>query len=306
MKHIVITGATGMIGKALCNHLHQKYKITVITRNIEKAEQILTSKYSYISWYDDNGILEALSSAWGIINLSGYSIGNRRWSTEVKSKILLSRINTGKKLTKAISTLKNKPSVFIQISASGYYTSDYKNEYSEAITCNSNSFLHKVCEKWEASTKEIKQQEIRYIVARLGMVLDKNQGVFPIIFSKLKFFIGAYFGNGQQWISWIHLEDTVRAITFLLENNINKGIYNLTSPTPVTNKEFYKMISKKFKKPLWFGVPGFVLRLIFGQMASETILSSQKVIPKRLLSAGFQFYYPNLSVVFEHFLKKEV
>jgi len=304
-KKLVITGATGMIGQALCNRLKDDYQLIIITRDIEHAFSILGKEYIYVNWNDSDEIIKYLSGAYGVINLAGSNIGNKRWTKKTKNEIITSREKAGEILLKKIALSVSKPSVFIQASAIGYYDQSYRAEYNESDITTNNKFLQNVVKKWESSTKDVKKHNVRHVIARIGVVLDKKNGIFPKIYLPFRYYMGSVLGNGKQWMSWIHIDDVVNAFIFLLKKGETKGIYNLTSPTPVRQKELIQKISDISGKSAWLKIPSFILRLIFGEMADETILSSQKVLPKRLLNSGFGFQFETIQEALFDIIKKK-
>jgi uncharacterized protein len=304
MEKIVIAGATGLIGKALCMQLQQKYKIVVLTRSAKKAGEALSDHYKYIEWSNKDALVDAVSSAKAVVNLAGSNIG-QLWTPRVRAKILKSRIAPGKTLTWAIAKAPIKPKVFVQASATGYYDHDYHKTYDESATSEGGTFLQTVCYEWENATKSLKENIDQYIIIRMAMVLDKNKGVFPKVYLPFRFFAGGKLGGGKQWVSWMHLKDTVNAIQFLIENNKSKGIYNLSSPNPVKQAGFAKKIAQVSKKPYWFHVPAPLLRTILGRMAKETLLASQRVIPKRIVDEGFVFTFPDLGPALKNLMNNQ-
>ena len=304
MNKIVITGATGLIGSALIRQLAGMYDIVVITRDKEKACNELGTDNLYVAWNEPEELVYAVTGAKAVINLAGENIGVKRWTKNQKNKISASRSFAGKKLKEAINRSLIKPELFIQMSAVNYYTSNQEKEYTESDTCTNSSFLHKVVKKWESSANYVSKQGIRHIIVRCGIVLDKNSQALRKLILPFRLFAGGPVGTGNQWVSWIHIEDVINAIMFLMENKKAHGIYNLVSPSPLTNSTFGKQIAKTLKRPYWFKVPSFVLKLMFGQMAEETILSSQKVIPDRLLREGFKFNFNTIETSLNNLLKQ--
>ena len=300
MKKLIITGATGMIGMELLKVLSNNYHIIIVTRNINKAKNLTGNKFEYITWNEELKFIEAMENAHGVINLAGENIGKKRWTRNEKNKILTSRIYAGRVLSSVIDKTNNKPEIFIQASAIGYYTSHTDIEYTEKSKVATTSFIQKVCHQWENSTKENVKYNIRHVVIRIGLVMHKKNGVFKKVYNQFKLFAGGNLGDGNQWISWIHITDVVNAIKFIIENHNASGIYNIVSPQPVRYKQFAKLMANYQKRPLWFNIPGFLLMIIFGQMAKETILVSLKVKPESLIKLGYRFLYPNIKNVFEN------
>ncbi|MEJ5362659.1 MAG: TIGR01777 family oxidoreductase [Spirochaetota bacterium] len=305
MNTIIITGGTGFIGSNLTQKLLAKgYSVVILTRNPDKFLSH-TSALKYAKWDGKtaDGWGNLVNEAKAIINLAGESIASTRWTNEKKTKILQSRINAGIAIIDAIKKAKHYPEVLIQASAIGYYGSR-----SESLTETSSPglcFLPDVAIQWEASTKEAINYGIRHVIIRTGLVLGENDGFLKILIPVFKWYLGGYFGDGTQWMSWIHIEDEVNAIIHCLENNTIKGPINAVSPNPVQAKYFYKTLASVLRRPCLFKIPEFAITLLLGQMAEELILSSQKVHPDVLISTKFNFTYPNLYEALYSLLSKE-
>jgi len=165
-------------------------------------------------------------------------------------------------------------------------------------------FLPEVAQKWENSTKEVESLGVRHIVIRTAIVLEKEGGALPRLMMPYRFFIGGHAGSGEQYFSWIHLQDEIRAIRFLMEKEDLNGAFNLTAPGSLKMKEFCHILGKVMRRPSWLPIPGFFLRMIYGQMAEETILTGQRVIPKRLQEAEFEFLYPEAESALQEIFEK--
>jgi len=301
---IIITGGTGLIGKALSTALlADGHQVIVLSRNPDKA--INTPSGLQLEKWDGKstaGWGHLVDGAGAIVNLAGEGIADGRWSAERKKLIRESRVHVGLAVQDAVKQATEKPKVVLQSSAVGYYgpTKD------EMITENSPpgaDFLAKVCFDWEASTVPLVQMGIRRPVLRTGVVLSTEGGAFPKMMLPFKFFAGGPIGSGKQWLPWIHLEDEVRAIQFLLNHESATGPFNLAAPTPVTNKEFGKTLGKVMERPALAPAPAFVMKTVFGEM-STVLLDGQRAIPNRLEEAGFTFKFPTLEAALRDLLKK--
>ncbi|UCH13187.1 MAG: TIGR01777 family oxidoreductase [Bacteroidales bacterium] len=294
-KRLIITGATGFIGQHLYKKLKNEYEIIVFTRNIKNARKILGEDINSVYWDTSlaDTIIKHVDGAFAVINLAGKNIGNRKWTGKNKANILSSRIRAGNVLSEAIKKAKNKPEVFIQASAIGYYGFNTGDEYDEMTSLEAGGFLAEVARKWESSVN-IVNSGTRFIIIRLGIVLGKNGGLLDRILFPFKFFLGGYPGCGKQWVSWVHITDVVSAISFLLKNNKASGIYNITAPGPVQYKTLAKNIGLLIKRPSWMKIPKAILILFFGQRAKELLLSNIRVYPKRLIAGQFKFTYNNI------------
>ena len=291
---ILIFGATGFIGRNLIRVLSsENYELKLVSRNIKKAEQIFLNKAKIQAWNytDENKLSELISNNDVVINLAGESISGKLWTKKQKQRILNSRVDIAEKISRALDKAKNKPKQIIQSSAIGYYGNNTEIGCDESSN-KGDGFLSDVCERWE-SALQIQDHAVRKVIIRTGVVLGKDGGMMPKLLFPIKYFMGSVFGKGINMVSWIHVNDLVNAIEYLIRNNSN-GIYNLTAPNPVTSMYMNQVISKRLKRPLWFRIPEFILKLIFGEMANELLLANQDVLPKKLLASGFKFNYETI------------
>jgi uncharacterized protein (TIGR01777 family) len=232
-----------------------------------------------------------------IVNLAGSSLAGEnflpsRWTPQRRHLIRQSRLDAGKAVVDAVIQAKTKPAVVIQSSAIGYYGM----HDDETITTSDppgDDFLAQVCVDWEQSTAPVAGHGVRHVVTRTGLVLSTEDGSLPRIALPIKLFVGGPFGNGKQWWSWIHMRDEVRAIRFLLEHPDATGPYNLVAPNPVRSKTFGRTLARILGRPYLIPVPGFAMRLLFGDVAS-VILEGQRVLPQRLSQLGFTFDFPEI------------
>ncbi len=289
--NIVIAGGTGLIGRALSvSLLKDGYTVTILTR--AELPRSPLDGVKYIRWGEKSDAwIDELTGVEAIINLAGENIGSGRWTATKKKKILDSRVNSGKMLVRAIENLNTKPEIFIQSSAIGIYGTNTDQVFSENSPTG-NDYLAGIAKIWEDSSKPVDEMGVKRAVIRTGVVLDKNEGALARMILPFKLFMGGPIGSGKQWLSWIHLQDEVEAIKFILERKLT-GIFNLTSPNPVQNAEMGMKIGNVLHRPYWMPVPALALRAVLGEM-STLVLDGQKVIPDALLSAGFTFKYPLL------------
>jgi uncharacterized protein (TIGR01777 family) len=302
---VVITGASGFIGTALCRELHDDYDIIALSRNVEASRESLDNLAEVVPWdaKTSTGWENEAEGAFAIINLAGENLSTGRWTNEKKSRIMDSRVNSIQALIETVGKIQKKPEVVVLTSAVGYYGTSLNEQFDET-SGPGEGFLAGVCRRIESFSEKFEKSGIRCVIIRPGVVLGKNAGALEKMAGPVRFFLGGYPGSGRQWFSWISLFDAVKAIRFLIEYENFRGAFNLTSPKPVTMKEFYVTLGKVMNRPVWLRIPGFVLRAALGEMAEETILSGQKVLPGRLLEADFKFKYADLEKALENIIEK--
>ncbi|QIK54536.1 TIGR01777 family protein [Dysgonomonas sp. HDW5B] len=287
---IFITGGTGLVGSHLISRLLQEdHTITVLSRNIEKAQAILGNNLEFC---DSLEKLTSLDEYDAVINLAGEPIAGKRWTELQKQRLCQSRWQITKKLTQLIKSGENPPQIFISGSAIGYYG----NKEDVIITEDTEpheEFTNKLCKAWEAFAMEAESSKTRVCLLRTGIVLSSKGGMLAKILPIFKLGLGGTMGSGKQYISWIHIEDMVGIINFLLTAPQIKGAVNMTSPTPVTNKEFSKTLAKVLKRPCIFNVPSVIISLFMGE-ASTLLLDGQRAIPKKLELNKYQFRYKDI------------
>jgi len=296
MLRVIILGGTGFIGKALCDELLEAgHAVVALARNPERAKDLLGGRVAIAPWdgRSAKGWLDYTGGDYAIVNLAGENLSAGRWTEEKTNRILSSRLNAGRAVLEAVSEAQQKPRVVVQSSAIGFYGSRGDEEMDETSPPG-RGFLPEVCLQWEASTARVEAQGVRRAVIRTAVVLGKGGGALPRLLLPFHLFLGGPLGSGNQWFSWIHLRDEVRAIRFLLEQDDLQGIFNLASPNPVPQKELSRALGKAFHRPSWLPIPSFTLRLLLGEMAEETILTSQRVLPEKLRQAGFSFAFSDL------------
>jgi len=288
---ILMTGGTGFIGKKLCHFLLEKgHQLTVLSRNPEKVSALCGESVGSIKNLDQ---LTASDTFDAIINLAGEGIADARWTDIRKQQILDSRINTTKQLISYIEKATNKPSVLISGSAIGYYG----DKGSAVLTEESlphEEFSHHLCALWEAAAFAAEKLGVRTCVIRTALVIGDDGGFLKRMLPPFKFGLGGPISDGKQWMSWIHRTDLIAIIETLLESSTLQGVFNASSPQPVTNREFSKTLGAVLNRPAIIPVPAFVLKILLGEM-SMLLLGGQRVIPERLEKAGFEFKFRALS-----------
>lgn len=305
-KRIVISGATGFIGRALCGELHGDYEIIALSRDAKRAAATLGSRARILEWDGRTASVWAaqVDGAYAVIHLAGESVAQGRWTQSKMDSIMQSRSNGATAIVDAVTAARAKPSVVIHGSAVGYYGSRGDEILNEDSSPGA-TFLADVCRRGESILGRVEKQGVRYVAIRTGVVLGLDGGALPRLMAPFRFFLGGYLGNGRQWLSWISLDDEVRAIRFLLENPSLRGAFNLTSPHPATMKQLVHTIGVILRRPAWTTMPGFALRLAMGRMADETLLASHRAIPKRLTDAGFEFKHSELATALREIIQGE-
>ena len=301
---IIITGATGFIGNYLCKLLlEHNYEIVVLTRNASKARKNFGSMVTCVEWdaRTNNGWQEYAEGAYAIINLAGAGIADNLWTESYKKQILESRVSATKAVVMAIEATDEKPKVLLQGSATGIYASR-GDEVLDESSAKGDSFLADVVDEWEAAAKSVEKMGVRVCYLRTGVVLGKDEGILKKLSLPFKLFVGGTPGSGKQWFSWIHIEDEVNIIFHLLKNEGAEGVYNLVSPDPLRIADFCQQMGSVINRPSWIPVPAFMLKLVMGQMAEETALISQRILPRRLMENGFRFSYPSLKPALQDLL----
>ena len=306
MKRVVITGGSGFLGRALTGELLKAgYEIIWLSRN-PSATRNVPNGVRVEKWdgRSAQGWGALVNGATAIVNLAGESIGipPLPWTAARKQRIRDSRINAGKAIVEAVRAASEKPRVVIQSSAVGYYGARGDEIIVEKNPAGED-FLSQIAVEWEASTAEVESLGVRRAIIRTGLPLDKTGGVFPFLILPFKLFFGGRIGSGEQFLSWIHLADAVRATKFLIANESAHGVFNLTAPNPLTNADFGRALARTLHRPFWFPVPAFVLKLALGEMAELLLLHGQRVVPERLLQAGFKFQFADAASALRDVLK---
>jgi uncharacterized protein (TIGR01777 family) len=301
MATILITGGTGLVGKALSSTLMEKgYDVIILTRKKKEAAlQNNSGKLRFAEWNIQSQVIEkeAISQADYIIHLAGAGVADKRWTKKRKKEILDSRVNSSKLIVDSLNSIPNKVKAVISASAIGWYGPDPAipnlNPFSEDKP-SADDFLGKTCQLWENSIAQAAQEGKRIVLLRTGIVLSTKGGALKEFLKPLQFGIAAILGNGKQIISWIHMDDLVRMYIAAIENENLKGIYNAVAPHPVSNRQLTKELANQKKKIfITVYVPSFVLQLVLGEMSTE-VLKSTTVSAEKILSAGFEFKFPEI------------
>ncbi len=299
MPKVVVAGATGGIGTYLVPFLLEKgCVVSNIVRNIEKSKNLFPKVERHIRWSDNGAINSILSDYDVIINLSGASIGTQRWTQSYKEEICKSRVETTRALVEKLNEFVT-PKTYISVSAIGFYP-NFGDKIIDEATEAGDSFLAKVCVRWEEEALKLWSIH-RIVIGRLGVVLKPNDIVLRRMLMSYKFGFGVVIGTGNQWFSWIHIEDLLKAFWFAIENSNVQGVFNFTAPSPVRFSEMIQNVGKILKRPFILNVPEYLVKLIFGER-TQMMLSSQRVIPKRLLELDFRFEFETIDKALRNLL----
>lgn len=296
---IIIAGATGFIGRNLSRFLLEKnYQIVALVRDPGRAHAILGPRVICLPWSrpDSPDWQEMLSGANVIINLVGENIAGKPWTSKVRQSLLTSRLDSVRTICTAIQKASQKPALLIQASAIGFYGNQGDRIIDESASVG-QGYLADLVQKWEAASLPIAALGLRRIVLRTGVVLDRGGGMVAKLYWPYRLFLGAIPGSGRQWLSWITMPDLAQAIEFFIRNDHLDGVFNLCSPEPVPMAQFCRTFARALHRPVWLHLPAPALSAILGQMARETLLTSQRIAPKRLLDAGFIFQYPKIDAI---------
>lgn len=291
-KRVVVSGATGLIGRELCKRLQEKgYAVVVLTRSPDKARQVVPGAAEYVAWRpaESGAWASHIDGAWGVVHLAGASIAAHRWTEERKRAIRDSRIIGTRGIVAAIAAAAHKPQVLVNGSAIGYYGPHDDTPLDEGAAPGSG-FLAGLVMQWEAEALKAEQAGVRTVVVRTGIVLDKNDGALAQMMRPFRFFAGGPVLPGTQWFSWIHSSDEVGIILLALEDERVRGPINATAPTPQTNRDFARTLGKVMGRPALIPVPGFALKLLFGELA-DSLTTGQRIVPRKARELGYHFQY---------------
>lgn len=291
-KRIIITGATGLIGKKLSKSLIDRGdNVIIFSRNKDKAKSMIPGAKDYIEWdYSKPEVWKInLENTDAVVHLAGINLFSKRWNENFKKEIIESREVSTRNIALAINSCINKPKVLISASGIGYY-GDCGDKILDEDSSAGNDFLADVCKVWEGEARKVEQFGVRSVQIRTGLVLSKEEGALKQMLPPFKFFIGGPLGNGKQWTSWLHIDDIVRIYLYAIDNNNLNGPVNAASPNPVTMKEFAKTLGKVLQRPSLFSVPKFALKVVVGE-AAEVVTASQRVDVKKLSNSGFKFKF---------------
>ena len=300
---ILIAGSSGLVGTTLVPALTKAgHTVCRLVRPGTVARSQSNGGFQ-VAWNPATGELGgAAVGADAVVNLAGASIAGKRWTAERKAELRASRIDTTRALVTALAKMNARPRVLVSASATGFYG----NRGDEVLTEESQSgtdFVSAMAKEWETEALKAEAIGIRVVLARFGIVLAREGGALPKMMFPFRLFAGGKIGTGQQWMSWIAAEDAIEILRFTLENGEVRGPINLISPQPVRNAEFTKTLASVMHRPAFFAAPAFALRLALGEMADALLLSSQRVLPKKLESLGYRLLHSDLRSALEAILK---
>ena len=302
---IVVAGGSGFLGTALIGKLTEAgHSVVLLTRNPGSAVSTFSPSVQSTYW-DANTVgpwATSIDGADAVVNLTGESIGGKRWAARQKEILLASRINSTKAIIEAIRQASKKPRVLVNQSAVGYY-GNVPNGNVEEDHQPGNDFLAEICVRWEREARTVESLGVRLVLPRTGIVLSKHGGALPRFFLPFNLFIGGPLGTGNQWFPWIHLEDEIGGMLFSIEQEKLSGPVNFAAPGNATMKQFCAALGKAMHRPSWAPVPGFILKILLGEMAGPLILGGQKVIPAKLQETGYRFRYPTIDEALTNVLR---
>lgn len=296
---VVIAGGSGFVGRHITDLLvNNGHEIIILSRN-NKAD---SENVKYVLWLQEGASPEKeIGEADVFINLAGVSINDGRWMETHQKGIYESRMEATDELIRIIGELDEKPSVFINASAIGIYPASETAIYTEESTEVATDFLGRTVSDWEKKAASLNVFGIRTVFTRFGLVLWKDEGALPLMVLPYKMYVGGKVGTGQQWVSWVHVNDVAKAVLHIMENNQFKGAVNVTAPFPLRMDDFGKMIGATLHRPHWFPAPSTIMKLALGKK-SALVLEGQYVTPEKLVVDGFEFDFPVLSLALDNLL----
>ncbi|HWQ13338.1 MAG TPA: TIGR01777 family oxidoreductase [Roseiflexaceae bacterium] len=328
-KRVVVTGATGHIGRPLCRRLRERgYSVVVFSRNPAAARRSVPGAAEYVAWRpeEQGAWAAAVDGAHAVIHLAAASLFERRWSAAYKREIVESRRLGTRGLVRAMAQARARPKVFVSMSAVGYY-GPHGDEPLDEHAPPGDDFLARVCrDAWESEAARAEELGVRTVIVRSGVViggegpmrlpidlrgaslsrpgliLKTEEGALPLLVLPFHFFLGGPILPGTQYISWIHIDDIVGILLMALEDERVRGPINATAPEPRTNREFVRTIGRVMGRPAWLPIPGFALRLLLGEMG-DMVTTGQRVIPRKAQELGYRFAHPELEEALRSILK---
>lgn len=299
--HILLTGGTGLIGRRLCRQWSAAgHRLTVLSRQPQRVAALCGEQVRGIADFEAYGD-EPLDA---VINLAGEPIADKPWSAKRKALLWDSRVRLTERLVAWLESRAQRPAVLINGSAVGWYGDAGERPLEENSAAAGEDFASELCLAWEQIAREAEALGIRVVLVRTGLVLAPEGGFLKRMLPPFRMGLGGQLGGGRQWMSWIHIEDQIALIDFLLQRADAEGPYNACAPQPARNCDFTRELGKALHRPTVLGVPGFALRLMLGEL-SVLLLGGQRVVPRRLLDAGFSFRFPELPAALADVLREQ-
>ena len=292
MSTVLISGGTGLVGQRLSAVLAGKgYEVMLLSR-----KHASTFTYSTYKWNPEEQEIahDAISRADYVVHLAGINISEKRWTISRKREIVESRVKSGQLLMNSIRKNNKKIKAFISASAVGYYGAETSDKIFNETDYPASDFLGTTCDTWEKASRKITEQGIRSVILRIGVVLAPAGGALPKMVAPIKYGVGSPFGDGKQYIPWIHMDDLIGILVKSMEDEKMKGAYNAVAPESTNNESFTKLAAEILKKPFFMpNVPSSILRLVLGEMA-VIILKGSRVSAEKIIKSGYKFIYPEL------------
>ena len=296
---VLITGSSGLVGSALTNFFHANGNevIRLLRKSVSTGSPV---------WDPENGEIDltGIRDISAVVHLAGDNLAEGQWNDRKKNSILSSRVNGTKLLSKYFVASGHKPSVIVSASAVGFY-GDRGEERVDEASEPGKGFLADVCKQWEEAAASAVDAGVRVVNLRFGVVLSAGGGALKKMLLPFRIGLGGVIGSGKQYMSWVSIDDVTGMIQHIISNEAVRGPVNLVSPNPVSNREFTKALGQILNRPTIFPMPAFAARIVFGEMADELLLSSTRVIPKKLMDSGYEFRHPELGGAFEQLLNRE-
>ena len=301
---LLLTGASGFVGQAVISKLMTDgHELVLVSRTPSKLEARYGNLHTYYFWDALSGVpdKEVFNGIDGIINLMGESVANKRWTTQQKQKITDSRVKGTENLMNGARKYAKDLKVIVSASAIGYYD-HFQDDVIDESSPASNSFLGQLCQDWEKAAKSITQdRDVRMVIFRIGVVLGKGGGVMAKMIPPFSWGLGGKMGSGKQWMNWIHREDLSSLIADSIKDDTFSDVYNAVSPQNIQNEAFSKTLGRLLKRPAFFHVPSFMIRLLLGEFSVE-VLSGKKIVSTRLAKTGYPFKFSNIHDALEEVL----
>ncbi|MFM2136632.1 MAG: hypothetical protein RL021_2032 [Bacteroidota bacterium] len=298
--HILITGASGMLGRRIARQLcNSGHTVAALSRSPVKDLSFTAS----FQWDPDQGVMDAhaFEGVDAVVHLAGAGIADRRWTTRRKEELLTSRVRSTAFLKEQLEKVPNRIHAVIAASAVGYYGDTGSRLITEA-DASGQGFLAETCLKWEAALQSLGNDQRRLVIFRIGFVIDRSDGALPVMARPVRFFAGAPYGDGQQYISWIDSVDLTRLFDYAVVNSEMRGVFNAVAPGVVTNEVFIRTVAGVLHRPVWpIGIPAWLLKVLLGEQ-SALVLDGQRVSADKVGASGFAFDFPDLTSSLEHHL----